>query len=649
MTNRMNGKCLLGAVLLMGLGCFFMILTVPAQAEEKILSFHSDIKIHPDASLTVTETITVRAENNQIKRGIYRDFPTRYREKFGLIRRVGFNVRRVLRDGEPESFHFEGLPNGKRVYFGQEDVILPPGEYTYTLIYETDRQLGFFPEFDELYWNVTGNDWKFPIDKASATVRLPEGAGGKILSTAGYTGPRGARGMDFEKEIDPHRGMAIFSTTRPLALGEGLTIAVSWPKGFVTAAGQTGVWALISDNRGFLFGLAGILVILAYYLIVWYRVGKDPEKGIIVTRYTPPGDMSPAAMRYVWNQGYDDPAFTAALINLAVKGYLTIQEQGGKYSARLRSDQRKSPASQEEEKVYSALFNQRKEVQFERSDQAVIQSAVSALKRNLEYGLEKAYFVRNRWHFAIGLLLTLGVVVLSGIREALDQGNLPLFFFISLWLTIWSIGVAVLLVVVVKSWMEVIRGPGRIGKLTGTVILTLFALPFIGGEILGLYFLAFQATSVPLAILFVVSLAVTLIFYQLLKAVTPLGRKRLDEIEGFRVFLEAAEKDRLNFLNPPERTPELFEKFLPYALALGVEQRWAEQFTEVLAAATAEGRSPAWYSGTSSRGFSPASLASSLGDSLSSAVASSSGSSGSGSSGGGSSGGGGGGGGGGGW
>ena len=210
MANRMNGKCLLGAVLLMGLGYFFMIMAVPAQAEEKILSFHSDIKIHPDASLTVTETITVRAENDQIKRGIYRDFPTRYREKFGLIRRVGFDVRRVLRDGEPESFHFEGLPNGKRVYFGQEDVILPPGEYTYTLIYKTDRQLGFFPEFDELYWNVTGNDWNFPIEKASAVVHLPERVGGKIISIAGYTGLQGAKGQDFGKEVEPYRRYGAF-------------------------------------------------------------------------------------------------------------------------------------------------------------------------------------------------------------------------------------------------------------------------------------------------------------------------------------------------------------------------------------------------------------------------------------------------------
>jgi uncharacterized membrane protein YgcG len=647
MNNRMKGKNGPGLVLLLGLSCFFLVMAFPARAEERILSFQSDIKIHSDASLTVTETIRVRAENNQIKRGIYRDFPTRYRGKFGLIRRVGFEVRQLLRDGEPESFHFEGISIGKRVYFGRKEVLLPPGEYTYTFVYETDRQLRFFPKFDELYWNVTGNEWKFPIDQASATVHLPEGSGGEILSTAGYTGPRGARGLDFEKEVDPSAGTVRFFTTRPLALNEGLTIAVSWPKGVVTATEPAGVWALFSDNRGFLFGLVGILAILVYYLIVWVRVGKDPERGIIVTRYAPPGEMSPAAVRYVWNQGYDDATFTAAIINLAVKGYLTIKETYGQYSAQDRSGEKKAPASPDEEKVYRALFNQRQEVLFVPANQTIIKSAVSALKRNLEYGYEKSYFVHNRWYFAIGLLLTLGVVVLSGIREALDQGSLPLFFFISLWLTLWSIGVAVLLAVVIKSWLEVIKDPGKIGKIIKTIFLTLFALPFFGGEVLGLYFLAFEATSVPLAVLFVVSIGITLVFYQLLKAVTPLGRKRLDEIEGFRVFLEAAEKDRLNYLNSPERTPELFEKFLPYALALGVEQRWAEQFSRVLSSAAAEGRTPDWYSSRSVGTFSAGALASSLGGSLSSAVASSSASSGSG--GGGSSGGGGGGGGGGGW
>ncbi len=294
MANRMNGKCLLGAVLLMGWGYFFMIMAVPAQAEEKILSFHSDIKIHPDASLTVTETITVRAENDQIKRGIYRDFPTRYREKFGLIRRVGFNVRRVLRDGEPESFHFEGLPNGKRVYFGQEDVILPPGEYTYTLIYKTDRQLGFFPEFDELYWNVTGNDWNFPIEKASAVVHLPEGVGGKIISIAGYTGLQGAKGQDFGKEVEPSAGTVHFFSTRSLALKEGLTIAVSWPKGVCDGTSESKrifVPAVRQPGFSFRFGRnPGDPDLLSYRLV---SGGERPGKGYHCHPVYPPGRYEP--------------------------------------------------------------------------------------------------------------------------------------------------------------------------------------------------------------------------------------------------------------------------------------------------------------------------------------------------------------------
>jgi hypothetical protein len=433
----MNWKHRLLSFWLFGLALVFLAGAVPAGAAEKILSFHSDIKINGDASLTVTETIRVRAENDQIKRGIYRDFPTRYREKYGLTRRVGFRVLQVLRDGQPEAFHLEGSALGQRVYMGRKEVILNPGDYTYTLVYETDRQLGFFSEFDELYWNVTGNDWNFPIEKASATVHLPEGAGGKVLSTAAYTGPKGTRGQDFEKEIDPYRSQVHFVTTEPLARHEGLTVAVSWPKGLVSApAGQEGWRALVSDNRCFLFGLFGILIILAYYLFVWHRVGRDPEKGVVVVRYNPPEGLSPAAMRYIWNQGYDDKAFTAAVINLAVKGRLNIIERDDKYAVRRKKGQPGQPISPDEEKIFQSLFNQREEVWFDRPDRTVIQSAVSALKHNLEYGYEKAYFLRNRWYFIVGVLVTLGVVFTSGIRDALDQGSTELFLFLSLWLTI---------------------------------------------------------------------------------------------------------------------------------------------------------------------------------------------------------------------
>jgi uncharacterized membrane protein len=145
---------------------------------------------------------------------------------------------------------------------------------------------------------------------------------------------------------------------------------------------------------------------------------------------------------------------------------------------------------------------------------------------------------------------------------------------------------------------------------------------------------------------------INIVFFKLLKAHTRQGRRLTDKIEGFRMYLSTAEKDRMNFVNPPERTPQLFERYLPYALALDVQQQWAEQFTSVLSAAQKDGTYfyPMWYRGTRWNPYNMGGFADSLGSSFASAVSSSSSPPGSSSGfGGGSSGGGGGGGGGGGW
>jgi len=178
------------------------------------------------------------------------------------------------------------------------------------------------------------------------------------------------------------------------------------------------------------------------------------------------------------------------------------------------------------------------------------------------------------------------------------------------------------------------------------------ALVFAGAEVLAIY--AFLRTGAAFFIaLILILVGVNALFYWLLKAPTRTGRQLLDKIEGFRMYLSTAERHRLNLMNPPERTPELFEAYLPYALALDVDQEWAEQFSDILAQAAREGGSyhPSWYRGTGWSRLHPGAFTSALGSSLSSAISSSStapGSS-SGFSGGGSSGGGGGGGGGGGW
>ncbi|MGH9509820.1 MAG: DUF2207 domain-containing protein, partial [Terriglobales bacterium] len=165
--------------------------------DERILDYHSDITVHADGSMDVRETIKVRARGEQIKRGIYREFPTRYKDRLGNPYRVGFEVVEVLRDGRPDAWHTKDRENGVAVYIGREDVFLRPGEYTYTIAYRTNRQLGFFPDHDELYWNVTGNGWDFFIDQASATVSLPQRVSSSSLRLEGYTGPQGAQGRDF--------------------------------------------------------------------------------------------------------------------------------------------------------------------------------------------------------------------------------------------------------------------------------------------------------------------------------------------------------------------------------------------------------------------------------------------------------------------
>jgi hypothetical protein len=202
-------------------------------AVEEILGWHSDFTVAADGSMKVTETIRVRAEGIEIKRGIYRDFPTTYRGKTGNQTTIGFDIISIMRDGHIEPYHTKGLRNGVRIYIGSKNVFLNPAVYTYTITYRTDRHLGFYEEHDELYWNVTGNGWGFPILQSSATVILPPTVPVESVKTEGYTGPQGSWEKAFTSKVD-EAGRVVIECTRPLAPGEGLTIVVGWPKGHVT-------------------------------------------------------------------------------------------------------------------------------------------------------------------------------------------------------------------------------------------------------------------------------------------------------------------------------------------------------------------------------------------------------------------------------
>lgn len=601
---------------------------------ERILGYDSIIEIDQDSTMTVSETILVQSAGVEIKRGIFRDFPTEYRDRQGNRVRVDLEVKSVLRDGKPEPYSLEKIANGVRIRIGRDSVFLDPGQYTYTITYSVNRMIGYFEEHDELYWNVTGTDWAFPIDAVSARVLLPAGATAADAITAAYTGPQGSSGQDFA--VSELEGGLLFATTRGLNPREGLTIVVGWPKGLVAepTGGEKLGWFL-RDNLGVLILGIGLLIVLLWYLFAWVNVGRDPRKGIIIPRYAPPQDISPAGMRYLRHMGFDNKAFTAAVINLAVQGRLTIQEEGKKFV--LEDTQSQASGADEEEVIHAKLFAGNKKLTLANVNHTKIGGAIQECKTKLAAKYKGTYFKVNSLWLLPGIFLStlamVGGLILTGNDESL---------FLTLWLSMWTVGTGMILWQVRTNWRQ--------GSKMGTLGMGCFSIPFVIGWIVGMVAMIKSGGAI-LALVLAGLIATNLIFARLLKAPTFGGRKIMDEIEGFRMFLEVAEKDFLQWSAPPERTPELFEKYLPHALALDVDQQWAEKFAGVLAASSVDGGyHPTWYHGRSLTGFSAAAFSSSLSNSFNSAVSSSSVAPGS-SSGfsGGSSGGGGGGGGGGGW
>ena len=624
------------------LACLLLALAHASLAEEYIERFHSDIEVRANGDLQITETIAVRAEGKQIRRGIYRDFPTRYRDARGRSLNVGFEVLAVSRDGRPEPFRLENRSNGKRVYIGDANVFLEPGFYEYRLSYRTTRQLGFFDDFDELYWNVTGNGWAFGIDQASATVTLP--APIVDFRLTGYTGPQGstAQELDYRRVGDRQ---AYFEARSRLAPREGLTIVAGWPKGVIaepSAAQRRSEF--VDDNQSSLVVGGGVLALLTYYLLTWFWLGRDPAAGVIVPLYRPPQGYSPASMRFVERMGYDKKCFTSAVINLAVKGAVEI-DHGGKHFTIRRLDTPRAELAPGEQQVIKGLFNNgRTEIDIKQVNHSTLSAAISRHEDKLSTDYHKRYFRTNGWLVVLPVLasiILLGVAVRSLPSEEVAIGTvvvglfglLPLYMVYAVVRALFRRtrrGVVRKILLFVAIWPLIFVAIFLYHVIPFEELTNTDGLPVIGGG----------------AAMFVMHI----VFYHLLRAPTRAGRRLLDQIEGFRHYLGVAEEDEIALRDSPAFTSDLYEAYLPYAIALDLENEWTAKLDRAIASGLiAQGYSqPRWYR---SHGRGHTHFSNALSNSLNSAIASSSvapGSS-SGSSGGGSSGGGGGGGGGGGW
>ncbi len=579
----------------LGFICLFLTMAVGARAEEIFTAYHSAIDVAKSGLLTVTETITANVEGNQIRRGIYRDFPLTFTDSRGRTVKVDFKLLSVERDGAEEPYRTEGISGGIRIYTGDKDVFLPRGEHTFQFTYETARQIRFFDHHDELYWNVTGTEWAFPIEEASATVTLPAGARPEALDV--FTGRHGATDKNARALEDGDR--LVFTTTRRLEANEGLTIAVKMPKGSIDppSVSQERVWWFY-DNLPPILAIAGFAITALYYSRMWLKVGRDPARGVIVPRWDAPDGISPALVNYIDNKGFSGQGWTAlsaAALNLAVDGYVILKDF--KNSLVITRTAKTKPPSLPtgEAAVLSAVQRNGGELTIDKENGPAVQKAGADFRSAMESEHRGKYYNANTVYVVGGVVLSFLFLAAIFLFGNLDEESIGF--------VIVPVAAAIFVMIFIVVFSHIFRRQDSLAGRILSVLVVGFAGFFGISIILGMgavfFFDALEAHQLPLLIGVGGIVLVNMLFFYLMGAPTPLGSKMMDGIDGLRQYLTLAEKERMNMAGAPEMSPQHFEKLLPYAVALGVEKPWSQTFDRWLlaAAAGAAAYQPAWYHG----------------------------------------------------
>lgn len=636
---RTNRSYLLGIV-----GLIFLLINsnFASGQEEKILSYHSDIQLNSENELLVTETIKVVAKGIDIRRGIFRVLPEN-KSKSNPLKDVSYEIVSVKRDGKEEPYHLKNENSNTVVYIGEKNEYLDPGIYVYELQYKSSNHVGFFKDYDELYWNVTGNEWSFHIDSVSATIHLPASA--KILQQSCYTGYAGSTNTNCasQKLSDTEISWSAVG----LNSNEGLTVAVGFPKNIIAPPPPPGFgqkYALL------LFAIIVVFLLLIYYFFTWNKYGKDPEAPAVYPIFESPDAISPAILGYVDAEYFKNDFVTASIVNLAVKGYLKINEKENKVLFGLIKDtdysltklkNADSSLPTEEAMLLNKLFSSSSELSLTGTYDPNIKNAVTAYTDSIKSQYSNFINKGNNFKLIVApsVMIALAIILISIFDAMMIDRLLPLF-------VIAIFGTVSLFII---SFIFGFMGKRFYKTMWLIAILEMGLLLYLSYHILYIAEDHLENNLTALAIVLLFGAASIMFYTYLIRKPSAEKLKLQSQIKGFGMYLSAAEEEQLKFFNSPKMTPEIFEKFLPFAMVLGADKIWGEKFDNMLKSASIQNTTynSSWYSGSH---LSPALFSSSLNSSFSHSIQSASTPpSSSGSGGGGSSGGGGGGGGGGGW
>ena len=522
---------------------------ISSAAAEEISDFRSEIKINADSSINVAEKIEY--DFGALNRhGIFRNIPIKYKAREGNYNLRISNISVTDENGLSYKFQKSYPGNNIQIKIGDPNSLVS-GKKTYVINYKIGRAINYFDSYDELYWNVTGNEWPVMIRQSSAVVTLPSGADESQLKTQCYFGVLGSA-TNCQTSISGNE--IFFSAPRALSSGEGLTIVAGFPKGVVnkpTALQE--ILAVVLDN--WILGLPLLVFLIMFY--IWYTRGRDPKgRGTIIAEFGPPDELTPTEVGTIIDSTADNADISAEIIGLAVRGYIKI--------TRIKS----------------------KKIIFDSTDYLLEKmKSEDDLKNEFEKNLMRDLFSSNLTELTklkVSSEIEKTIVKNSLATSWVRLSDLKNRFYKSL----SDLKNQVYSAVVDKGYFK--KNPKTEKSLYTTIgiALAVVAIFFLSDNI-GLY-----AT-----ISLVLSGIIIALFGLIMPARTKKGVLAKEYILGLKEYLTVAEKDRLKFHNAPEKNPQHFEALLPYAIVLGVADEWARQFEGIYL------QPPSWYSDATGGSF----------------------------------------------
>lgn len=565
---------------------FIVLGLVQARANEKneyIKHFDVSIEIDTQGVFHISETIEVYAAGIDVKRGIYRSLPLSRRDIDNNFIPVEYSIGRILLNGVPTTYHTKKEGAFKTIYIGDKDIFLEPGYYTYVIEYQTYGQVGFFDNYDEIYWNITGNDWLFNISDVRASITVPPGT--KVLKNRCFTGEKFSKVSKCTSTNESDR--TVIFKTKTLLPKEGLTIGTEFTNGIISRPPPPGFFKKYLE---WIIGSISLLVLCIYYLITWFRFGQDPPKPAVYPIFEPPKGISPGKMAKLRKT----TPISASLVNLAVNGHIRIEEEvkgnaifkDRNYTLHRTSSNSVNTSSEEKVLLRELVGSGSTEITGKYNKK--IERAHKKYNDRLKKDFDQMFHVDRNHKYIIFPSLIIILTFLSfyfhGIGFDNWKSNLESVFILLL-----MIGT------IAFPFISVFRHI----KLPHFIFFIFILLVFFQVNFMSIF--SNQYISPGVYSIFGIASVVSLLIYGYL--IQKPSQQRVDlkaQIEGFEMYLTMAESKQIQHFNPPQMTPEIFEKLLPYAIALKVDDIWGETFEDYLKMAGINNYKSDWYTGATS-------------------------------------------------